>query len=94
MTVVRLEGVDEPSFRQPDVCGRTLVPLIGVVTGVRGIPVDIVLLDGRSALLGHRGPMPAADRTDRCQQEDRVTVADIVAPLFSALANVVQQAHL
>ena len=56
MTVVRLEGVDEPSFRQPDVCGRTLVPLIGVVTGVRGIPVDIVLL--------------------------------------SALANVVQQAHL
>jgi len=169
VTAVRLDGVDEPSFREPGVAARpletvdvieidaatpaslvaeslddalagleglrthatdvarrfrgnrlaqanaglaeltqglgTLVTLVEAVSGAMGIPIDTVVLDGRPAFaviedLGQ----PLTELTDAQQQQDWVTVADIlefdlepaisrVAPLFSALASVAQQAH-
>jgi hypothetical protein len=169
VTAVRLDGVDEPSFRQPGLAARpletvdvieidaatpaslvaeslddalagleglrthaadvarrfrgnrlaqanaglaeltqglgTLVTLVEAVSGAMGIPIDTVVLDGRPAFaviedLGQ----PLTELTDAQQQQDWVTVADIlefdlepaisrVAPLFSALASVAQQAH-
>lgn len=169
VTAVRLDGVDEPSFREPTLVDRaleavgvieidaatpaslvaeslddalagldglrthatdvarrfrsnrlaqanaglaeltqglgTLVTLVEAVSGAMGIPIETVVLDGRPAFaviedLGQ----PLAELTDAQQQQDWVTVADIlefdlepalsrVAPLFSALASVAQQAH-
>ena len=169
VTAVRLDGVDEPSFRQPEFMARpleavsvieidaaspaslvadslgealagldglrthatdvarrfrgnrlavanaglaeltqglgTLVTLVDAVSGAMGIAIDSVVLDGRPAFsviedLGQ----PLTDLTAAQQQQDWVTVADIlefdlepaisrVAPLFSALASVAQQAH-
>jgi hypothetical protein len=83
----------------------TLVTLVEAVTGAMGIRIDHVLLDGRPAfaLIEDLG-QPLTDLTGAQQQQDWVTVADIlefdlepalsrVAPLFSALASVARQAH-
>lgn len=83
----------------------TLVSLVEAVGGAMGIPIDAVVLDGRPALaviedLGQ----PLTELTAAQRQQDWVTVADIlefdlepalarVAPLFTALATVAQQAH-
>jgi hypothetical protein len=83
----------------------TLVTLAEAVSSAMGIPIDTVVLDGRPAFsviedLGQ----PLTELTEAQQQQDWVTVADIlefdlepaisrVAPLFSALASVAHQAQ-
>jgi hypothetical protein len=82
----------------------TLVTLVDAVSGAMGIAIDRVTLDGRPAfsLIEDLG-QPLIELTEAQKQQDWVTVADIlefdlepaigrVAPLFTALATVAEQA--
>ena len=82
----------------------TLVTLVDAVSGVMGVAIDRVTLDGRPAgsLIEDLGP-PLVELTEAQRQQDWMTVADIlefdlepaisrVAPLFTALAAVAGQA--